>query len=286
MAAHLSERRARVWLLYLKHSRGDRGRLNLNILREVCAYLHPLNLLVHVSESSIRFFNFQRGTWKQPLPLNPFVKAGCYSSWVILEDGSVFLCGGGNSAYIVGEGSVKQVMNMQVGRCYHGVLAHSKQVYVFGGYNEGGLNSCEKYRLQQHMWTLLPPMQEARSNFNPCLFKGSIYLCGYGSSLLEAFSPQTDLMLPFQLSMHVDSACCMYVEDNLLVVHLNRNILKFRTGQTDLLAQASRSNTREDVRYNNSQPVVNTALRLYYIVQNGSCYRVNMDTGVVGRAIK
>ena len=57
MAVHLSERRTKVWLLYVKHTR---GRLSLNILREVCAFLHLTNLLAHVTESSIRFYSFQR----------------------------------------------------------------------------------------------------------------------------------------------------------------------------------------------------------------------------------
>ena len=35
----------------------------------------------------------------------------------------------------------------------------------------------------------------------------------------------------------------------------------------------------------NSQPVVNTALDVYYIVSQGSCYSVNMDSGVRGPAI-
>ena len=183
MVADLSERRAKVWLLYLKHTRGDRGKLSLDILREVCSFLHPL-LLVDVTESYIRFFDFQRGAWKQPLPLNPHIQADYTSSWVVLETGSVFICGGGYSsdvywstAYVLEEGCVEQVGRMQVGRCSHGVLAYSSnQVYVFGGYNGDRLNSCEKYHLQQ--WTLLPPMQTARSSFNPCLFNGSIYLCG------------------------------------------------------------------------------------------------------------
>ena len=50
---------SKVWLLYLKHTRGDRGRLSLNILRKVCAFLHPL-MLADVTESSIKLFNFQR----------------------------------------------------------------------------------------------------------------------------------------------------------------------------------------------------------------------------------
>ena len=93
-------------------------------------------------------------------------------------------------------------------------------------------------------------------------------------------------MLPFQLSVPVeDSNCCMYVEDNLLVVHLDHHILKYRAGQQ--LVHTSTSSTQEEgVKWQNSQPVVNTALRLYYVTQHGICYSVSMDTGVVGPAIK
>ena len=248
--------------------------------------------LACVTESHISFFDFQRGAWKQPFPLNSDIQADNTCSWVILEDGSVFICGGGytvgvwSTVYVVREGCVEQTRSMHWGRCWHGVLAYRDGVYVFGGSNnKSGLNSCEKYGLQQHTWTLLPRMHKARINFNPCLFNGNIYLCGYPHSLLEAFSPQTDLMLPFQLSMPANSPCCMYVEDDLLVVHLSGNILKYRAGQAELLVQTSTNSTQEEVNWQNSQPAVHATLRLYYIVKYSCCYSVNMDTGVVGPAI-
>ena len=144
------------------------------------------------------------------------------------------------------------------------------------------LNSCEKYHSLQ--WTLLPPMKQARSCFNPCLFHGIIYLCGY-SSLLEAFSQHTEQMLPFQLSMPATGNCCMYVQDHLLAVHLNNNILKLRAGRVGQLVQVSRSSMQEKAMWQNSQPVVNAVLRVYYIVQDYSCYCVHMDTGVVGPVV-
>ena len=190
--------------------------------------------LALVTDSCIKFFDFQKGVWKQQLPHH--IQANGNSRWVLLEDGSVFVCGGGllsgvwSTAYVVGV-CAEEVQSMQVGRSAHGVLAYNNQVYVFGGFN---LNSCEiseKYHLQLHTWTLLPSMQEARSHFNPCLFN----------------HPQTDLMLPFHLSVHVSSYCCIYVEDNLLVVHLYKHILKYRTGQAEQLVQASTSSTQEEV---------------------------------------
>ena len=85
---------------------------------------------------------------------------------------------------------------------------------------------------------------KARTGFNPCLFNGSIYLCD-SSTILEAFSPQNGLMLSYQIDRpNTESNCCMYVENDLLVVHLNYNILKYRGGEMGLV-QASRSSTQE-----------------------------------------
>ena len=144
--------------------------------------------LASVTESSLRFFDFQNKAWKRPLQLNPHIQADSNSRWVALENGSVFICGGYglNTAYIVGDGWVEQG-RMCEARYNHGVLVYSNHtVYVFGG---AGLSSCEKYSLQRHTWTLLQSMEQARQCFNPCLFNGSIYLYGRSSSLLEAFSP-------------------------------------------------------------------------------------------------
>ena len=275
MAVDLSEaRRTKVWLLYLKHTRGDRGRLCLNILREVCAFLHPSNLLAHITESYIRFFDFQRGDWKHPAPLNPHIQANYVSRWVVMEGGSVFICGGQglSTAYVVGlEGCMEQG-RMCRARSAHGVLYSNHTVYVFGGFNREWLNSCEKYQLQQRMWTLLPSMQTPTYYFNPCLFNRSIYLCGRWSSLLEAFSPQTDQMLPFQFSMPECeySCCCMYVEDNLLVVHLDEHILKYRAGTS-----AGQQKQHAGKGYGTK-----LAASSEYTPQ-----MVSMDNGVVGAAI-
>ena len=62
-----------------------------------------------------------------------------------------------------------------------------------------------------------------------------------------------------------------------MVVHLNYNILKYRAGQAELM-QASRSSTQKKVNWQNSQLVMNPALRVYYIVAGRSCYCVNIDT--------
>ena len=96
--------------------------------------------------------------------------------------------------------------------------------------------------------------------FNPYIYGRVLYTQReLHCSFLEAFSPQNDKILSFQLSIPASrtSPCCMYVENYLLVVHLDHNILKFR-------GQASRSSTQETIKCHNLQPVVSTALRVYY----------------------
>ena len=51
------------------------------------------------------------------------------------------------------------------------------------------------------------------------------------------------------------------------------------------MVQAIRISKQKGAMWQNSQPVVNTTLRVYYIVQGSKCYCVNMDTGVAGPAI-
>lgn len=134
----------KVYLLYFKYKRGDRGRLSLNILREVCSFLPSPDLLIDITERYIRSFNFQTGTWKQPRP-HAHIQANRLSSWVVLEDGLMFCCGGaGHTGYsshrglkevyiFAHDGAVKQMTNMRGARGTHGVLAYNKAVYVFGG---------------------------------------------------------------------------------------------------------------------------------------------------------
>ena len=63
----------------------------------------------------LRFFDFQKGIWKQTLPLNPHIQADYGSRWVILEGGTVFVCGSfWSTAYVLGEG-VEQVKSSMQG---------------------------------------------------------------------------------------------------------------------------------------------------------------------------
>jgi len=137
------------------------GRISLQALEQLLPKHSQARELVHVTASTLRFFNFQTATWAAQVNLRANIQAtSSHSSWDILEDGRVFCCGGEiytgydsnrrynasstsylaagsrNEAYILArDGAVEQKTNMNGARCSHGVLAlHSKNaVYVFGG---------------------------------------------------------------------------------------------------------------------------------------------------------
>ena len=98
--------------------------------------------------------------------------------------------------------------------------------------NYPAVNTCEKFQLANNQWTNLPNMREARGYFNPCLFSGIIYLCGRGSQVMEAFSPERDDFLRnVQVPVPENEYCCLYVDNDLLVLHQKSYIVKFAAGQ-------------------------------------------------------
>ena len=157
--------------------------------------------------------------------------------------------------------------------------------YSVGSNPYPAVKTCEKFDMANNRWGPLPDMKEARSCFNPCLFYGIIYLCGCGSTIMEAFSPETDTFLPVQIPVPSTSNCCSYVDDDQLVLHMTSSILKFAAGQGGQLVKRSEIGSPGVHKYQNSQPVVNKASGLYFITWNGSCLRFNMETGAQGPSI-
>ena len=136
--------------------------------------------------------------------------------------------------------------------------------------------------LNNRTWKALPDMREGRGYFNPCLFSGCVYLCGRDSQLVEAFSPQTDSFLPLQLSLPEDQHCCLYVHNNLLVVHSNQYISKFTVGQKGQLVQHSQVPSPPVYKHSNSQPVVDKGL--FFLFQETQVVSFNMETGAQVRS--
>jgi len=72
----------------------------------------------------------------------------------------------------------------------------------------------------------------------------------------------------------------MYVDNDLLVLHMNSYIRKYAVGQDGQLIQRSEVRKQVATNYHNSQPVVDKTRGLYFITQNGNCYSYNLETGV------
>ena len=135
------DRRVKLWLFYLKYMRGVRGKIGHNVTREICSYL-PLRInLIQVTSAFLKIFFIPNLSTFQ-VSLSTPIRADHGSSWVILEDGRLFCCGGGSKhqavdwkvAYLLSlEGTVEKLPEMLSARWCHGIIEYLSTIYVFGG---------------------------------------------------------------------------------------------------------------------------------------------------------
>lgn len=147
------------------------------------------------------------------------------------------------------------------------------------------MRDCEKLELRsgQLGWRALPRLKEGKFGFNPCLFSDFVYMCGNGSQLIEAFSPQSERFLSHSLELPCNSYCCtLYVHIDVLVVHSYSYVLRLSLGKAGQLVPLT--NTPATVllnKYLNTQPVLDLANRLFFIFQYTECICLEMDTGAL-----
>lgn len=145
------------------------------------------------------------------------------------------------------------------------------------------MKQCEKIDLNIYngTWECLPDMREGRCYFNPCLFSKWVYVCGVGSQMVEAFSPQSDSFLAFQPRLPESSSCCLFVRNNSLEVHSLNFISKFTAWQTgELVKRFQRRLPTPSDKRSNSQPVVDFTRDLYFIYQGNMVLSHNLETGM------
>ena len=249
----------------------------------------PSSQLADLTSTSLRFFNFQSSAWEPQVQFQQEIQVDEHSAWVVLKGGSVFCCGGGiepgwKSAYLVVGRDVQRRMDMIEGRYVHGILALNAALYAFGGYRKSYSDNatCEKFQFVRNTWSQLPDMRGERSFFNPCLWKGVIYLCGYGDPIIEAFSPQNDAFLPFTIPLPNTSyniMTCVYADTDFLVVHLHDRIVRFTSDSSGHLVLHTEVGCPQVTRYQSSQPVVDKTQGLFYLVYQSCCWSYSMETG-------
>lgn len=147
---------------------------------------------------------------------------------------------------------------------------------------QGVLSDCEQLAVQGRLWRDLPNMQEARCDFNPCQYYSLLYLCGYGSYLLETFDPATSTFEALPVSLPEEyRACCVFEEQGQLVAISDQFVTRWRSGPQGLL-QLSHTQHSEYEIFCNMAPVVDPAGRIYisfyrcYTASNSTAARIDL----------
>lgn len=122
----------------------------------------------------------------------------------------------------------------------------------------------------------LPCMNQGRSLFNPCEFKGVVYLCGLGSDEIEAFCPKTCMFLLMDVRLPEDSACCVFVEAEELIILSVKYVTRWEVNeQHQLVLQKSSQHLGCNLRCNTS-PTVDSVNSIIY-TSSSSCFCLSID---------
>jgi hypothetical protein len=103
---------------------------------------------------------------------------------------------------------------------------------------------------------------------------------------MEVFAPETDTFLDYQVQVPQESPCVLFVESNLLVLHKSDYVVKYAAGANGQLVEQSRVQSPKVRNYQNSQPVVDGARGVFYMVSWGECLSYNLSSGVKGPSVR
>lgn len=153
----------------------------------------------------VNLYDLQSGQFSQHWISEDF---GAGTSYIQVDRETLVCLGGLPSSTDVSELSLSDMElspmpSLRTPRAYAGAAEVASVIYVFGGQSSSyeGLKSCEKYEKCQ--WLPLKNMQEQRHGFTPCPFRGLIYLPCAFTSVIEAFSPETELFSTLSVSFPI-----------------------------------------------------------------------------------
>lgn len=290
-APHPSSVSTRILLVWLKRSPLFSPLCN-NLLQEISSYFPTtLGHLFDLQPHCIRQFDFATLHWQSSYAMQSPILVHSYTSrWVTLGDARVFCCGGSQvdprsreftywrSAYIVSAaGNVSEQAEMLQARECHGLTLWKQSVYVFGGSERGAsLRSCEGLPLQGSIWQKRAPMNEGRSDFNPCLYLDLIYLC---NKSIQCFVPLNNCYLRLNFDLPDFSPCCVYVKGDVLVVHTSSCVVRFKVKQSGELLELSRNPGISVLKSQCSKPVVDVEKGVVFGVFGRQCWSFDMKSG-------
>jgi hypothetical protein len=276
---------------------------NRHITREAV----EIKEIVSLSSNRVKVFNLDQLSWEST-SLKCEIAVDVGSRYVWTTETSFVCCGGWGDghkgraeAYLLTRRNwqVTGLAAMRTGRSEHGLWWDSTQraVLVFGGSGQianeqsvGDLAVCEAMKLGNSAWEELPAMQEARSRFNPCAFSDYLYLCGWGSDLIEAYSLENSTFQSCSARLPEKfSPCCVFIEGNHLAVISGRFLTKWKSGEKQLLVQESIQRRPEHLGALNLRcnmaPIVEASSGVIFLSYNGFCMNVktnDLSTRVIG----
>lgn len=139
------------------------------------------------------------------------------------------------------------------------------------------LRTCEMLNLSGRKWKALPSMLEARSDFNPCAFRGFVYLCGLSSYVIEAFDPELCVFLELSVRLPERSACLLVVERGQLLVLSDNYATWWEADQRHNLIQLSQTQHSQNSATSCAPPVLDSVNGLIYTVDSGKFYVFSLD---------
>jgi len=294
-------KRSKIQLIWTKLSCGLYGKVSGNIIREVCGYYRADMLtLVDLRANYMRIFSYKQRSWGARIPLKQEMVQGVSDlRWLSLLSDKVLCCGGKLSLLlgaisiltflISPDGSVEFLSALSVPRYEHGLIEWKKTVIAFGGCKiHVGTGTeltvtCEQLVVQQgKQWERVASMQEGKCRFNPCLFNDVIYVCGFGSCLIEGFCPEKNLFVEGKVRIPQPNACLLYIEDNALVVHSTRTLVRF--GLKRKLEGQLKPLDPNEMSWCSIQnslstpPVYDEDSNALHCVSDGKCYCLSLDS--------
>ena len=179
-----------------------------------------------------------------------------FASWCKLPSGHIMMTGGlaqkdgthySNEACLLDSVSkrVRTLPAMRKARCRHGSLYFKNFVYVFGGYCDEYLKSCELFSLKEQSWTALPDLKDARDCVTAAAWKERIYIVGYSSNKIEVLDVSTGnlFVMPVVMRMGIMNLlipkhCALVgIENGEMTIVMESEVLKINIDSRVMKAQ-------------------------------------------------
>ena len=249
---------------------------------------------IAVFPTKLLTFDIFASHWRPAVNLSDRIEVDNFSATVGINESSVFVCGGGNSgncegkqAYLIVDGAVCRVSDMDTGRSGPGVVYIQEQaaVLVFGGALRGQRTKCcLGFSLQTSAWRIIGNMSEGRAMFNPCRVDSKVYLCGGYSRTVDIFdlqSTQFRLLKTFSLPSDFSVQNCTSVYDPFqgCVVSISKHILT--RWDIDLRKQPQSTAHRAYEPWSRAYPVVLRSQVLLVDMWSRVCMAVDLTSGAI-----